>query len=588
MTFSNLLKQLSLQAILHAFPNQRSLIDPALVEITPTTREQFGHYQLNCAMKFTKVLKEPPHQIAEKVVASLQSLKETASVLATIEIAGPGFINFHLTPAFITQQLIRQLQDPRLSVPPMLKSSKVIIDFSSPNIAKEMHVGHLRSTIIGDCLARIFTFMGSTVLPLNHVGDWGTQFGMLIAHLKTVLPAITEPAMPAVDLSDLVSWYRAAKQQFDEDPEFKKRAQLEVVALQNGSQSSRHAWEHICAISRTAYQIIYDLLEVTLIERGESFYDPFLEPLMQELAQKKLLSISEGAKCIYLEGFTNREGDKLPLILQKSDGGYNYATTDMAALRHRIQVEKGDWLIYVTDAGQSLHFQMIFEAAKRAGFYDPQQTRINHVPFGLVLKADGKKFKTRSGDTERLIDLLQAAIDTAKEKLLAHNPDISEPELSTSAKILGINAIKYADLSCNRLSDYIFSYDKMLNFEGNTATFLLYAYVRIRSIQRKTNVNTSTLLAEPTALSLEEPIEISLAVLICQFAEVLENCIQNLLPNRLTDYLYRLAEKFHLFFHQCRVEGSPKQNSRLILCEATAQVLHRGMTLLGLKLLDKM
>ena len=588
MTFSSLLKQLSIQAISQAYPKEVALIDPVLVEITPATQEKFGHYQLNCAMKLTRLLGEGPRQIAEKIVAALKGLENASSIFAHIEIAGPGFINFTLHPHFIAQQLTLQLHDPRLGVSAIDKPLKVVIDFSSPNIAKEMHVGHLRSTIIGDCLARIFTFVGHEVLPLNHIGDWGTQFGMLIAYLKTVLPAITESTIPDVDLGDLVSWYRAAKQQFDEDPEFKKRAQQEVVALQNGQESSRHAWEHICAISRKAYQTIYDLLEVKLLERGESFYNPFLEPLIQELKQRNLLSVSEGAKCMYLEGFTNREGDKLPLILQKSDGGYNYATTDMAALKHRIQVEKGNWIIIVTDAGQSLHFQMIFEAARKAGFYDPQQVRVDHVPFGLVLKPDGKKFKTRSGDTERLIDLLQTAISIAKQKLLEHNPAISETDLIESAKVLGINAVKYADLSCNRLSDYVFSYEKMLKFEGNTAAFLLYAYVRVRSIQRKVNVNVADLLAQPASLSLEEPAEIQLALLVCQFGEILESCVQDLLPNRLTDYLYRLAEKFHIFFHQCRVEGSPKQNSRIILCESVAQVLQQGMILLGLKPLERM
>ncbi len=588
MTFSSLLKQLSHIALLQAFAPKASLIDPATVEVTPATQEKFGDYQLNCAMKLTKVLGESPRQIAEKIVSALHALPEAASVFTHIEIAGPGFINFSLNPNFIAKKLMSQLHDPRLGVSPISKPLKVIIDFSSPNIAKEMHVGHLRSTIIGDCLARILTFMGYKVLPLNHIGDWGTQFGMLIAHLKTALPEITETTIPAIDLSDLVAGYRTAKQRFDEDPEFKKHAQQEVVALQNGVESSRRAWEHICTISRKAYQTIYDLLEINLIERGESFYNPFLGPLIQELEQKKLLSISDGAKCMDLEGFTNREGENLPLILQKSDGGYNYASTDLAALRHRIQEEKGSWLIYVTDAGQSLHFQMIFTAAKKASFYDPQQVRINHVPFGLVLRADGKKFKTRSGDTERLIDLLQTAIDKAKQKLIERNPDMPAMELETAARTLGLNAIKYADLACNRLSDYVFSYEKMLKFEGNTAAFLLYAYVRIRSIQRKTHVNIPQLLTEQTPLLLEDPIEISLGLLLCQFSEVLENCIQELLPNRLTDYLYRLAEKFHLFFHQCRVEGSPKEKSRLLLCEATAQVLQQGMILLGLKPLDRM
>ncbi len=408
------------------------------------------------------------------------------------------------------------------------------------------------------------------------------------AYLKKILPAITEPTPPQVDLGSLATWYQASKKQFDEDPVFKKEAQQAVVALQSGEEASKSVWEHICAISRTAYQQIYDLLDIHITERGESFYNRMLAPVIQQLEQQNLLTLSEGAKCIYLEGFTNREGEPLPLILQKSDGGYNYATTDMAALQHRIQKEHGDWLIYVTDAGQALHFQMVFAASQKANIYDPQKIRLDHVPFGLVLKADGKKFQTRSGKTERLIDLLQTAIEHAKQKLKEHNPDISETVLEDSAKVLGINAVKYADLSCHRLSDYVFSYDKMLQFEGNTAAFLLYAYVRIQSIQRKVKVDIASLLANNTSIILEDPTEIALGLLVCQFNEILENCVRELLPNRLTDYLYRLAEKFHSFFHQCRVEGSDNQNSRLLLCFATAQVLHQGLLLLGLKPLERM
>ncbi|HXH55048.1 MAG TPA: arginine--tRNA ligase [Gammaproteobacteria bacterium] len=588
MTFSTLLKQRCQQALALAFSTKIAEIDLALLDVTEATQQKFGHYQFNSAMKLSKILGENPRQIAEKMVQALNTLPDTAAVFSKIEIAGPGFINFSFNPNFISSTLQAQCKDPHLGVSPPHKSLKVILDFSSPNIAKEMHVGHLRSTIIGDCLAKILAFMGHSVFCLNHVGDWGTQFGMLIAYLKKMLPTITDPIPPNVDLGSLATWYQASKKQFDEDPAFKKQAQQEVVALQSGFDPSKRAWEHICAISRTAYQHIYDLLDIHLVERGESFYNPLLAPVLQQLEKEGLLTYSEGAKCIYLDGFTNREGEPLPLILQKSDGGYNYATTDMAALQHRIQKEQGDWLIYITDAGQALHFQMVFAAGKKAGFFDSKKVQIDHVPFGLVLKSDGKKFQTRSGQTERLIDLLHTAIEHAKQKLKAHNPDISGSELEASANVLGINAIKYADLSCHRLSDYVFSYDKMLQFEGNTAAFLLYAYVRIQSIQRKVNIDIEGLLANDTPIVLDEPAEIALGLLVCQFNEVLENCARELLPNRLTDYLYRLAEKFHGFFHQCRVEGSPKQNSRLLLCFATAQVLHQGLLLLGLKPLERM
>lgn len=592
MNFSNLIEQLSQDALAHAFPTVNLAGSPALLEVSQATQEKFGHYQFNGAMKLTKVLGETPRKIAEKMVDSLNQLPQTKEWVSHIEIAGPGFINFTLNSNFILKTLKAELSDPQLGIKLPAHPARVVIDFSSPNIAKEMHVGHLRSTIIGDCLARVLTFMGHNVLRLNHVGDWGTQFGMLIAYLKKTVPEITNPETPTMELSQLAAYYQASKKLFDADPAFKLKAQQEVVLLQSGGETERRIWEHICAVSRQAYQAIYDLLDVTLIERGESFYNPFLAPLIAELEQRGLLDVSDGAKCLFLDGFVNREGEPLPLILQKKDGGFNYATTDMATLRHRVAVEKGTWLIYVTDAGQSQHFQMVFEAGKKGGFYTPDVVQVDHVPFGLVLKPDGKKFQTRSGETERLIDLLHTAIQLSKEKLKEHNPDISETELNHSAQILGIDSIKYADLSCHRLSDYIFSYDKMLKFEGNTAAFVLYAYVRIQSIQRKLNITPAVLLKTnqdmAMRIDLSEPAEISLALLTCQFSEVLESVARELLPNRLTDYLHRLAEKFHVFFHHCRVEGAPNQTSRLLLCQAVANVLLKGIELLGLKPLEKM
>lgn len=588
MNFSGLIRQYCEAALKQAFPDTISEEAVAALEISSATQEQFGHYQLNSAMRLAKLWGQQPRAIAQKLVQALQESSDSSSTFQKIEIAGPGFINFTLHPKFLANTLTNQLTDPKLGVATLKNPRKVVIDFSSPNIAKEMHVGHLRSTIIGDCIARTLEFLGHDVLRLNHVGDWGTQFGMLIAHLKSVLPEIVEPTPPPVDLSDLVRWYKDAKKRFDEDPDFKKQAQLEVVALQGGEPTTTRAWEHICAISRKAYQEIYDILDIDLIERGESFYNPWLPSLVEALEQKGIVEISDGAKCIYLDGFTNRDGEKLPLILQKSDGGFNYATTDMAALQHRLNTEKGNWLIYVTDAGQGLHFSMVFEAGKKAEFYQPDDVRLDHVPFGLVLKPDGKKFKTRSGDTERLMDLLLVAISKAKERLVKHDPNLPEPELDASAQVLGINAIKYADLCSNRLSNYIFNYDKMLKFEGNTAAFLLYAYVRIQSIKRKVQADPLTLINQHTTLELNESSEIALALLVCQFSEILETFEKDLLPNRLTDYLHRLAEKFHEFFHQCRVEGSPQQNSRLLLCESVGQVIRQGMTLLGLKPLERM
>jgi arginyl-tRNA synthetase len=411
---------------------------------------------------------------------------------------------------------------------------------------------------------------------------------MLITQLKMVLPEINETTPPNVDLSDLMKWYRDAKLRFDAEPEFKKEAQLQVIALQGGDETALRIWEHICEISRRGYQKIYDLLDIDIHERGESFYNPYLVPLMQDLEARHLISISNGAKCMIIDGFVNRENEPLPLIMQKSDGGYNYATTDMAALKHRIQDEHGDWIIYVVDAGQSLHLNMIFKAAEKAGFYDPTKVRLDHVPFGFVLKDDGSKFKTRSGDTERLIDLIHNAIDRAKQLLQERDPNMPTRDLETAAHTLGINAIKYADLSCHRMSDYIFSYDKMLKFEGNTAAFLLYAYVRIQSIQRKIGLSVDDLMKAGVTIQLVEPSEMSLGLLVAQFPEVLEEMSKDLLPSRLTDYLYQLANRFHAFFHQCRVEGTKQQNSRLLLIETVARVLKTGLQILGLKPLERM
>jgi arginyl-tRNA synthetase len=329
------------------------------------------------------------------------------------------------------------------------------------------------------------------------------------------------------------------------------------------------------------------LLDVQITERGESFYNPFLKEIVAEFEEKRLVSISDGAKCVYLEGFKNREGEPLPLMIQKSDGGYNYDTTDLAAIRHRIFVEKADRIIYLTDVGQSLHFQMIFAAAEKIGWLDPKKTEVNHVGFGLVLGADGKKFKTRSGETEKLIDLLVEAVDRARSMVQERLPQGSKEEIEHLARTLGIGAVKYSDLSCHRTKDYTFSYEKMLRFEGNTAVFLLYAYVRINGIKRKTQADIDKVRKEHR-IAVQHPSEIILGVHLRRFGEVLEVMARDLLPNRLTDYLYELAEKFNAFFRDCRVEGTPEEGSRLLLCELTAKILKQGLNLLGLQTVDRM
>lgn len=569
------------QATLEAYPQLADKPDIPF-DIAPSTQDKFGHYQFNSAMKLSKLLGLPPRQIAENIVAKV----DKDGLIEKLEIAGPGFVNITLSAAFISREVNGILTKPHLGIPLPEHPQRIIIDFSSPNVAKEMHVGHLRSTIIGDCLAKVFEFLGHNVLRINHVGDWGTAFGMLIAYIKNNVPEILKDDSKA-SLQELVVWYRSAKKQFDEDPEFKKASQLEVVELQKGQPDSLEAWEIICEISRRAYQEIYDLLGVSLIERGESFYNSQLAKTVADLEAKKLITVSGGAKCIFVKEFLNRDGDPMPLMVQKSDGGYNYDTTDVAAIRQRIDEEKGDRLIYVTDAGQALHFQLVFKVAEMAGYLDLSKVQVNHVPFGLVLGADGKKFRTRSGETERLIDLITTAIDKAGKILAERSPDLPLEERRQLAKALGIGAIKYADLSSHRMSDYAFSYDKMLRFEGNTAAYLMYSYVRIAGIKRKINVDVNSLIGKE-AIILEHPSEIALGLQLLQFDESLAILASELLPNRLTDYLYGLAEKFNAFFRDCRVEGSEQQNSRLLLCEAAARTMKQGLEILGLIVVEKM
>ena len=577
------LRNMATVAISQSFPGEDvHLALPA--EITQTAQVEFGDYQCNSAMKLAKILKVKPRTVAEKIVDAWNELGKEA--IETLEVAGPGFINITLSRNFLSKKLIQITSDPRLGVEKPLKKEKVIVEFSSPNVAKELHVGHLRSTIIGESLARLFEFLGHDVLRLNHIGDWGTQFGMLIAYLYEKEPEVISEKKEA-DLSLLMKWYRDAKKLFDADPTFKEKARSFVIKLQAGEKNVFGVWEMIKGVSRRGFQEIYDILGVQLIERGESFYNPDLPQMVADLENKGLLTISDGAKCFFLDGFLSKEGAPLPLIVQKSDGGYNYATTDLAAVKQRTEKEKADRIIYVVDAGQKLHFQMVFKAAIQAGYFNPKETKVDHVPFGVVLGSDGKKFKTRSGKTERLIDLLNEAVVRAKKILFERNPDLLESDIDKMAQTLGIDAVKYADLSGHRVKDYEFNYDKMLNFEGNTAAYLLYGYVRIRGIERKIGAKENKKKKE-VKIELIHPSERSLALSLLQFSECLNAMEKDLLPNRLSDYLYAISEKFHRFFHDCRVEGSDCEDSRLLLCQLTANILKQGLYLLGLDTLDRM
>ena len=433
--------------------------------VVTATNAKFGDFQCNIALPLAKTLGQSPRTIAAQIVERVDLI----DICEPPVIAGPGFINLTLQKSYLAGQIQALQQDSRLGVVNAGQGSRVIVDFSSPNIAKEMHVGHLRSTIIGDCLARILELRGYDVLRLNHLGDWGTQFGMLITYLKEVCPQALNHA-DALELGDLVTFYKQAKTRFDQDEIFKEASRQSVVALQKGEPESLVAWQLLCAQSRREFQQIYQQLAIEITERGESFYNPFLGDVVALLRQQGLLVEDQGAQCVFLNGFTNKEGQPLPLIIQKSDGGYNYATTDLAALKYRFQVDKAEKIIYVTDAGQANHFAQVFQVAHKAGFI-PSMEAVVHVPFGLVKGEDGKKLKTRSGETIRLKDLLQEAVSYARQnlqsRLMLEDRQETADFVETVSEVVGIAAVKYADLSQNRLSDYIFSYDKMLSLQGN-------------------------------------------------------------------------------------------------------------------------
>lgn len=572
------------QALVSAFGDHLADTDPL---VTSTNNPQFGDYQSNVALFLAKPLKQNPRAIAQAIFEHLQ----IESMCEPPTIAGPGFINFMLKSSYL-EQLLSQIQsDQRLGIPQLQPTSKVIVDFSSPNIAKEMHVGHLRSTIIGDAIARILEFRGYQVLRLNHVGDWGTQFGMLIAYLREAYPEALTTAN-ALNIGDLVSLYKQAKVRFDEDEEFKQTARQEVVKLQAGAKDSLHAWQLLCAQSRQEFEVIYNLLNIKLEERGESFYNPFLEDIVSELKQTGLLEKSEGAMCVFLDGFTNKDGEPLPLIVQKTDGGFNYATTDLAAIKYRVKEDGAKKIIYVTDSGQANHFAAVFQVARKAKIL-PDEVEVVHVPFGLVLGKDGKRIKTRSGETFKLKDLLDEAVDYARAELetrLEAEGRKETPEfVNHVAQVTGLSAVKYADLSQNRTSDYKFDFDKMLDLKGNTAPYLLYAYVRPQGVSRKGNIDFSA-LDNNTKISLTAEAELVLAKHILQFEEVLKEVESSLLPNRICLYLFELSQKFNQFYEQCEIlnAAEPQRTSRLILADLTARTIKLGLSLLGINVLERM
>jgi arginyl-tRNA synthetase len=539
---------------------------------------------------------QPPRAIAIAVVEQLKLDPAFAALCLEPQIAGPGFINLTLRPECLASELQQRLGDRRLGVPAVEAAAPVVVDFSSPNIAKEMHVGHLRSTIIGDSLARVLAFRGHPVLRLNHVGDWGTQFGMLITHLKQVAPEALQTA-DAVDLGDLVAFYREAKKRFDEDEAFQVTSREEVVKLQSGDPVSLKAWRLLCDQSRREFQKIYDRLNIDLSERGESFYNPYLEAVVADLDAAGLMVVDEGARCVFLEGVSGKDGKPLPVIVQKSDGGFNYATTDLAAIRYRFaQAPDGDGakrVVYVTDAGQANHFAGVFQVARRAGWV-PEGARLEHVPFGLVQGEDGKKLKTRAGDTVRLRDLLDEAVERAeadlRRRLAEEERHEDESFIQHVASTVGLAAVKYADLSQNRITNYQFSFDRMLALQGNTAPYLLYAVVRIAGIARKGGDLEAAAGGAGPALSFSEPQEWALVRELLRFDAVIAEVEEELLPNRLCTYLFELSQVFNRFYDQVPVlkAEDPSRASRLALCRLTADTLKLGLGLLGISTLERM
>ncbi len=550
-----------------------------------------GDYQCNNPMGIYRVLKAAnsptapvrPQEVANAIIAHLPAAG-MADVFAEVTVAGAGFINVKLQDAYLKAR-VRDVLEHGGPQAAMARQLKVLVDFSSPNIAKEMHVGHLRSTIIGDSLCRMLEFLGHDVARINHVGDWGTQFGMLINYLKEEYPDfMSNPP----NITDLTGFYKAAKTRFDESPEFKERARIGVVELQAGNPESRAIWKLLCDISRGEFQKVYDRLGVRLEECGESFYNDRIPGAIAELQGKGLLTEDNGATIMWCGA-----KHQIPLMVRKSDGGYGYDSTDLAAIRYRLKELDRDWVVYITDAGQATHFHMIFDAARLVGWVDEEhgRHRLDHVGFGVVQGEDGKRFKTRSGDTVRLVDLLDEAVVRMTTSLLERIKEgkcpLTEAEAKEAAAALGYGAVKYADLKSNPATDYQFSYDRMLDTKGDTAIYLLFTCARFHSILRKAEeekgINVKELVAKGEVV-LEHPAERALALELAQFAEALQQAVLELMPNRLCAYVFALSAKGTDFLEACHVLTHPH---RLVMVQATASTIARCLTLLGITPLTK-
>ena len=543
-------------------------------------KPEFGDFQVNGAMGAAKRMKLNPRDLASQIIERV----DLKGIAKKLEIAGPGFINVHMNNEFLAESLLKN----RYEKVAQENKQTIVIDHSSPNLAKEMHVGHLRSTIIGDCLSRIFEYQGHNVTRQNHMGDWGTQFGMLIAELEETLDGGDTPELA---LGDLEVFYQRSKKHFDEDEAFADRARDYVVKLQSGDAHCKALWKKFIEVSVAHNLDIYKRLNVGLREahiKPESAYNDDLEPVVEDLFQRGIAIESDGAKVVFLPELADKNGNPSPMIIQKSGGGYLYSSTDLAALRYRVNELNADRILYFIDARQSLHMKQVFITGRKAG-YAPRSVSLEHHPFGTMMGNDGRPFKTRSGGTVKLADLLIEAVQRAEKLVRDKNEGLNETEIESISQKVGIGAIKYADLSITRTNDYIFDWDTMLSFEGNTAPYLQYAYTRIRSIFRKAGVNSSELASH---INIIENKEKTLALKLLQFESVIDQVAADCYPHTLCSYLYELASAFMSFYENCPVlkhdVSAETKSSRLKLCELSSETLACGLDLLGIEVMDRM
>ncbi len=552
--------------------------EPTAAQVRQSGRPEFGHYQVNGVMAAAKKARTNPREFAATVL-------ETAPLpdVLTAEIAGPGFINLRLSPDFLTKQMLAR--GDQFGIEPATPE-QIVVDYSAPNLAKEMHIGHLRSTSIGDAIVRILEFLGHNVTRANHVGDWGAQFGSLIAYMDQLSQ---DGHALSSELKDLEQFYRAASAQFKSDPEFAARARGYVVKLQSGDPRCLELWQQFIDESIRHCQEVYDKFNITLKRediRAESAYNEDLPRVVSELEEKGLLEENEGAKCVFLPEFIGKDNRPLPAIVQKSDGGYPYMASDLAAVRYRTQHLKVNRALYVVGGEQQLHLRQVFAVAQAAGYITPEQ-EFKHLAFGMVLRPDGSRFKTREGADVKLIDVLDESVERAFVLVSGKNPDLTEAERRNIARVVGIGAVKYAELSKNRTTDYVFDWDTMLSFEGNTAPYLQYAYTRIRSIFRRAGVDSDR---QHGVLTLTDEHEQRLTLTLLRFPEALHSVLEDYQANVLCGYLYDVASQFMSFYEQCPVLDVPEptRSSRLLLCEAAARTLNQGLDLLGIETVERM